>query len=67
MDNKFKKENSRLSELIKLLRPKIETPPRVGIDNKKEIFAESYLSNLSNLAAVIVIPDLLTPGINEST
>ena len=32
---------------------------------KKEILAESNLLKLSNLAAVIVIPDLLTPGIRE--
>ena len=36
-----------------------------GIDNKNDIFAESTLLNLSNLAAVIAIPDLLTPGIRE--
>ena len=31
---------------------------------KKDIFADSTLSNPKNLAAVIAIPDLLTPGIN---
>ena len=34
------------------------------MDIKKDIFAESTLSNPKNLAAVIAIPDLLTPGIN---
>ena len=41
------------------------TAKRVGIDNKKEIFADSALSKVKNLAHVIVIPDLLTPGIKE--
>ena len=45
--------------------PKIETAPRVGIDSRKEILAESYLLNFKILAAVITMPDLLTPGINE--
>ena len=40
---------------------------KVGIDKKKEIFAESNLANPSILPEVIVIPDLLTPGINAST
>ena len=38
-----------------------DTAPRVGIDNKNDILAASYLLKLSSLAAVIVIPDLLTP------
>ena len=38
----------------------------VGIESKKEIFPESTLLKLNNLAAVIVIPALLTPGINAS-
>ena len=37
----------------------------MGIDIKKEILAESTLLKLNNLAAVIAIPDLLTPGISE--
>ena len=45
--------------------PKIETAPKIGIDNKKDIFAESILLNFKSLAAVIAIPDLLTPGIND--
>ena len=43
-------------------KPKIETAPNVGIDNKKDILAASYLLKFKTLAAVIVIPDLLTPG-----
>ena len=35
--------------------------------NKKEILAASDLLKPKNLAPVIVIPDLLTPGINEKT
>ena len=62
---KFKAENSKFSLTIILFKPKIETAPNVGIDNKKDIFAESNLSKVSNLAAVIVIPDLLTPGIKD--
>ena len=41
-------------------------PVKAGIDNKKEILLESYLLNFKNLPAVIVIPALLTPGINAS-
>ena len=37
----------------------------MGIEIKKDIFAESTLSNFKNLAAVIAIPDLLTPGIKD--
>ena len=40
---------------------------KIGIEIKNEIFAESTLLNLNNLAAVIVIPDLLTPGIKDRT
>ena len=35
------------------------------MDNKNEILAALTLSNLRNLAAVIAIPDRLTPGIKE--
>ena len=45
--------------------PNIATAANVGIDNKKDIFAESNLLKLRILAVVIVIPDLLTPGIND--
>ena len=55
------------SSNIKFWIPYIETKPKVGIDSKKDIFAASYLLNLRNLAAVIVIPDLLTPGTNDKT
>ena len=50
---------------IIFLTPNIDTAPSVGIDNKKDIFAESNLLNFNILAALIVIPDLLTPGIKE--
>ena len=36
------------------------------MDNKKEILLESTLLNFNILAAVNVIPALLTPGINAS-
>jgi hypothetical protein len=42
----------------------METAPKIGMDIKKDIFAESTLSNPKNLEAVIAIHDLLTPGIN---
>ena len=38
---------------------------KVGIDKKNEILAESNLLKPNNLPDVIVMPDLLTPGINE--
>ena len=41
-------------------------PVSAGIANKKEILLESILVNLKILAAVIVIPALLTPGIKAS-
>ena len=46
--------------------PKTVTAASIGIDNRKDIFVASNLSNSRNLAAVIAIPDLLTPGINEA-
>ena len=45
--------------------PKTETAPKIGIESKNVIFAASTLLNFKNLAAVIAIPDLLTPGIND--
>ena len=42
------------------------TTASVGIDNRKDIFAESNLLKFDILAAVITIPALLTPGIKES-
>ena len=64
---KFKTDKFILSDNIIFLSPKIVIAPKVGIDSKKDILAESYLSNFKNLAAVIVTPDLLTPGINDIT
>ena len=49
------------------LRPKIEIAPKTGIDIKKEILDASTLLKFKNRAPVIVIPDLLTPGIRERT
>ena len=43
--------------------PKTLAPAKAGIASKKEILLESNLLNLKSLAAVIVIPALLTPGI----
>ena len=43
------------------------TAVKAGIAVKKEILAESNLLKLKNLAPVIVIPDLLTPGIKART
>mgnify|MGYP001337320557 CR=1 FL=1 len=54
-----------LSEKKIEYKPKIDTAPKIGIDNKKDIFAASTLLKFNNLAAVIVIPALLTPGISE--
>ena len=39
----------------------------MGIESKKDILAESNLLKFNILDAVIVIPDLLTPGINDKT
>tara|TARA_Y100000992_G_C20917430_1_gene328300 strand:- start:257 stop:535 length:279 start_codon:yes stop_codon:yes gene_type:complete len=61
----MKNEKFKLSDLTKLFNPKIETAANVGIDNKNDILAESYLLNFNTLAPVIAIPDLLTPGIND--
>ena len=43
---------------------KNDTEPQIS---KKEIFKESFLENFKNLAAVMAIPDLLTPGIKDKT
>ena len=61
----IKNEKFKLSDLIKLFNPKIETAANVGIDNKNDILAESYLLNFNALAPVIAIPDLLTPGTKD--
>ena len=65
IENRFSFVKIISSDNSKFFIPKNETAPNIGIDNKNEIFAESTLVNLSNLAAVIAIPDLLTPGIRE--
>ena len=62
---KFKKETSKLFSDTNFCKVYRLAADNVGIDNKKEIFAESTLLKLKNLAPVIVIPDLLTPGIND--
>jgi hypothetical protein len=41
-------------------------PARAGMESKKEILLESTLLNFKILAAVIVIPALLTPGIRDN-
>ena len=61
----IKNEKFKLWDLTKLFNPKMETAANVGIDNKNDIFAESYLLNFNNLPPVMAIPDLLTPGIND--
>ena len=65
IDIKFNFVNSKFSKKIKFFKPKIDTAPRIGIEIRKEIFAASVLLNFNNLAAVIAIPDLLTPGIKD--
>ena len=59
-------EKLKLSVFNKLFIPKKLTAAKVGIDNKKEILAASSLLNSKNLPAVMVIPDLLTPGISDN-
>ena len=65
MEISIKNEKLKLSDFSKLFNPNIETAAKVGIDNKKDIFAESYLLKFNALAPVIAIPDLLTPGTND--
>tara|TARA_Y100001958_G_scaffold112634_1_gene79919 strand:+ start:285 stop:458 length:174 start_codon:yes stop_codon:yes gene_type:complete len=48
-----------------LFSPNSDTAPKVGRDNRNDIFAESNLLKFKILAAVKVIPDLLTPGIKD--
>ena len=59
------KEKLKLWDFNKLLNPKIETAANVGLDNRNDILAESYLLKFNDLAPVIAIPDLLTPGTND--
>ena len=65
--NKFIKEKLTFSDTKTFCIPYILTAAKVGIDNKNEIFEDSTLSNLSVLAAVIAIPERLTPGISANT
>ena len=65
IDIKFNIEKFISSEVAKFFKPNNETAPRVGIESKKDIFAESTLLKCNNLAAVIAMPDLLTPGIKD--
>ena len=64
---KFNFAKSKFSDKIKFFNPSKDTLPRIGIDSKKDIFAASTLLKLRNLATVIAIPDLLTPGIKDKT
>ena len=66
IETKFIIEKSMLPFSITFLNPNSVTALKVGNESKKEILAESNLWNLRILAAVIVIPDLLTPGIKDS-
>ena len=65
IDTILRIEKSKLLEKIIFFNPYIDTAPKVGIDNKNDIFAASYLLKHNTLAALIVIPDLLTPGIKD--
>ena len=65
MEVKLSTEKFRLLEITKFFKPKKLTAANVGIESRNEILAESNLLNFNILAAVIVIPDLLTPGIKE--
>ena len=52
--------------MLKFVKIGQQTPPKREVGNRKEILLESNLLNLKSLAAVIVIPALLTPGIKAS-
>ena len=67
IDTKFNLVKSISSKKIIFLIPNIDTAPKIGIESKKDIFAESNLVKFNNLAAVIAIPDLLTPGNKDKT
>ena len=70
-DNKiavrFSLAKFKLSEKIIFVIPKKETAPKIGIESKNAILAASTLLKFNILAAVMAIPDLLTPGTNEKT
>ena len=57
-----KKFNSALPSVYIWKIPSMLAAAKVGIDKKKETFAESNLSYPKILPAEIVIPALLTPG-----
>jgi len=67
IENKFKIEKFKSSLVAIFFKPNKLTAANVGIEIKKDIFADSNLSNFNILAAVIVIPDLLTPGTKDNT
>ena len=46
-------------------KPSKLAPAKAGIDRKNEIFAESIRLYLTNLPAVILMPERLTPGIKD--
>ena len=48
------------------LNPNVVAANKVGIDMRKLNFAESFLEKPKNLAQVMVIPDLLVPGISAN-
>ena len=65
IDKILKNEKANFPTSTISFNPKKLTAANVGIESKKEIFAESYLLKFNNLEEVIVIPDLLTPGTSE--
>ena len=65
--NKLILDNSKFFSKIKTCMLYKDIKAKVGIEIKKEIFAESNLLKLKSLPAVIVIPDLLTPGTKDNT
>ena len=62
---RFSLAKFKLSEIIIFVIPKKETAPKIGIESKNAILAASTLLKFNILAAVMAIPDLLTPGTNE--
>ena len=63
---KFSEDNFTSPDSYKLNTLYKVTDAKIGIDNKKDIFADSSLLNPKILAAEIVMPDLLTPGISDN-
>ena len=63
IEARIKNEKLKFWDWTKLFNPKRETAAKVGTDSKNDILAASYLLKFNILAPVIVIPDLLTPGI----